>query len=97
MNFTFHPEARVEFIEAIAYYESCREGLGLRFSREVHATINRITLRPTAWPQISDNTRRCLTRRFPFGLIYEVRQTDILIIAISHLNREPEYWEKRVG
>lgn len=96
MNVTFQPEARIEFIEAIAYYESCREGLGLRFSREVHATIHRITLRPAAWPNSSANTRRCLTRRFPFGVIYEVRENDILVIAVSHLNREPGYWSDRV-
>lgn len=96
MKFTFHPEARIEFIEAIAFYESCRMGLGLRFSREVHATINRITLRPAAWPQISQSTRRCISRRFPYGLIYEVQDDTILIIAVSHLNREPGYWKKRV-
>jgi hypothetical protein len=97
MNFTFHAEARIEFIGAIAYYESCREGLGLRFSREVHATIDRITIRPSAWPKISENTRRCLTRRFPYGVIYEIRENDILIIAVTHLNREPGYWLNRVN
>lgn len=96
MNFTFHADARIEFIDAIAYYESCRDGLGLRFSREVHATIDRITQRPAAWPKISANTRRCLTRRFPYGVIYEVRENDILIIAITHLNREPGYWLNRL-
>lgn len=97
MNFTFHPEARIEFIEAIAYYETCREGLGLRFSREMYATINRVTLGPVAWPRISENTHRCLTRRFPYGVIYEIRDDDILIIAVAHLNREPFYWRGRIG
>ncbi len=96
MNFTFHPEARIEFIEAIAYYERCRTGLGRRFSREAYATIHRITLRPAAWPRISDNTRRCLARRFPYGVIYEIREHDILIIAVTHLNREPFYWRDRL-
>ncbi len=96
MNFTFHPEARSEFIEAIAYYEDCREGLGLAFSREVHATINRMVELPFAWALISENTRRCLTRRFPYGLIYEVIEDSILIIAVSQLNREPGYWEGRM-
>lgn len=52
MNFTFHPDARIEFINAIVFYERSREGLGLRFSREVYATISRVTLGPAAWPQI---------------------------------------------
>jgi len=96
MSWTFHPEARIEFIDAIAFYETCREGLGLRFSNEVKATLDRISRRPTSWPQISDNTRRCLTRRFPYGVIYEIRENDILIIAVTHLNREPGYWQDRI-
>jgi plasmid stabilization system protein ParE len=96
MTFTFHPDARIEFIDAIAFYEESRVGLGLRFSREVHTTINRITLGPSAWPQISDNTRRCFTRRFPYGVIYEIRADDILVIAVAHSSREPFYWRDRI-
>jgi hypothetical protein len=96
MNFTFHPDARIEFINSIAFYERSREGLGLRFSREIYATINRVTLGPAAWPQLTENTRRCLTRRFPFGVVYEIRDEDILIIAVTHLNREPFYWKDRI-
>lgn len=96
MTFEFHPEARIEFIEAVEFYEESREGLGLRLSREVYATINRITHGPTAWPQISDNTRRCFTRRFPYGVIYEIREDDILIIAVAHSSREPFYWRNRI-
>ncbi len=95
MTFDFHPEARDEFIDAVAFYEMSREGLGLRLSREVHATIDRVLLGPTAWPQISENTRRCFTRRFPYGVVYEVRENDILIIAVAHSSREPSYWRDR--
>ena len=31
MTFDFHPEAETEFLEAIAYYESCAPGLGEDF------------------------------------------------------------------
>ncbi|HQU90685.1 MAG TPA: type II toxin-antitoxin system RelE/ParE family toxin [Pyrinomonadaceae bacterium] len=95
MNFDFHPEARIEFIDAIAYYEGCEEGLGLRFAQEVYSTIDRVTLRPNAWPKISINTRRCLTLRFPYGVIYEIRTDDVLIIAVTHLSRQPFYWSDR--
>jgi plasmid stabilization system protein ParE len=95
MTFDFHPDARIEFLEAISYYERCRKGLGLRLSREVFATISRVTRGPNAWPKISENTRRCLARRFPYGIIYEVRENDILIVAVAHLSREPFYWSER--
>jgi toxin ParE1/3/4 len=97
MTFEFHPDARIEFIEAVAFYEESREGLGLRLSREVYATINRIIGGPTAWPRISENTRRCFTRRFPYGVVYEIREDDILIIAVAHQSRKPGYWKERLS
>jgi hypothetical protein len=42
MKYSFHPEATEEFLEAISYFEECREALGLEFSKEVFATIQRI-------------------------------------------------------
>ena len=39
MTFSFHPEADEEFVASVAYYEVCEPGLGLDFSREIHAAI----------------------------------------------------------
>ncbi len=45
MRYEFHPEAEVELIETILYYETQAPGLGERFSAEVPscslATISR--------------------------------------------------------
>ncbi len=95
MTFEFHPEARIEFIDAVEYYENSSKGVGLRFSREVYATVNRVIANPTSWPSITENTRRCLTRRFPYSVVYEVREQDVLIIAVAHFSREPFYWKDR--
>jgi hypothetical protein len=42
MKYSFHPEAKEELFEAINYFEKCRSGLGLEFSREIFSTIQRI-------------------------------------------------------
>jgi len=42
MNYSFDPEAKEEFFEAINYFEKCRSKLGLEFSKEVFSTIQRI-------------------------------------------------------
>lgn len=96
MNFEFHPEARLEFIDAVAYYETSSEGVGLRFTREIYATVNRAIANPNSWPSITENTRRCLARRFPYSVVYEVRENDILIIAVAHQSRKPGYWKDRL-
>lgn len=95
MKYSFHPDAKRELIEATSYYEECQEGLGLEFAKEVYATVQRISRFPSAWSKLSKHTRRCLTNRFPFGVIYQVAKKEILIIAVMQLNREPDYWKKR--
>jgi len=41
------------------------------------------------------NTRRCRTKRFPYGLIYRCKGDEILIVAVAHLHRRPGYWHDR--
>ena len=59
---------------------------------ETNATIERITRLPEAWRPLSKNTRRCRTHRFPYGVIYQLKSDEILIVAIAHLHRDPGYW-----
>lgn len=96
MKYSFHPEAKIEFFEAINYFEDCSSGLGWEFSREVFSTIQRIIHFPLAWSEFSENTRRCITRRFPFGVIYQIIDEEIVIIAVMQFNREPDYWKNRI-
>ena len=96
MKFSFHPSAKNEMIKAIDYYEECQKGLGIEFAREVYAAIQNILKFPKAWSKLSKNTRRCLTNRFPFGIIYQIIKNEILIIAVMQLNKEPDYWKKRI-
>ena len=97
MNYSFHPEAEAEFIAGVSYYESCDPGLGLDFSREVYATIQNALDHPAVWPVIEDEVRRCLVRRFPYGVLYSVEPNGIFILAVMHLHRDPDYWKNRLG
>lgn len=96
MRFYFHPDAEAEFDEAIHYYEGCQADLGLQFAKEVYATIARIIAYPYGCSAISQNTRRCLMSRFPYGVIYQVKSNTIRIIAIANLHRRPGYWKARI-
>lgn len=95
MNYSFHPDAENELNEAVGYYNKCQIGLGLEFTREVYSTIQNILLFPQAWTPLSANTRRCLTNRFPYGVIYQITADEVFIIAVMQLNREPGYWKNR--
>ncbi len=96
MNYSFHPLAAKELNDTINYYEERHVGLGLEFAKEVYATIQNILQFPEAWSPLSENTRRCLTNRFPYGVIYQITDKEIVIIAIMQLNKKPEYWKNRI-
>lgn len=96
MKINFLEIARIELDEAIEYYNYEVPGLGDAFLTEVLKTLDRIGQFPEAWPPCSTRTRRCLTRRFPYGVIYQVRQQEILIVAVANLHRRPDYWKDRL-
>ena len=96
MNYSFHPLARKELHEAIDYYNECQDGLGIEFAREVYKAIQAILQFPHAWSRLSKNTRRCITNRFPYGIIYQVLKDEVVIIAVMQLNRKPGYWCDRI-
>ena len=97
MKFFFHPEAKEEFNGSVDFYEQSQPGLGLEFAEEVYATIARVIQYPDAWFEMSENSRRCLVNRFPYGLIYQIKANELRIIAVAHLHRRPNYWKKRMG
>jgi len=95
LKYSFHPAAERELNDTVDYYNECRGGLGLEFAKEIYRTIQNILSFPDAWAPLSANTRRCLTNRFPYGVIYQATDEEIFIIAVMQLNREPEYWKDR--
>lgn len=95
MKFRFHPEAEAELNEAVDYYDGCRDGLGLEFANEVFEAIENICRFPLAWTPLSKKTRRCVLKRFPYGVVYQVRGEQIIIVAVMQLNRKPNYWSRR--
>jgi len=97
MRFYFHPEAREKFDGAVDFYEQSQAGLGLEFAEEVYATIARIVQYPDGWSVLSENSRRCLVNRFPYGLLYQTKSHTLRIIAVAHLHRRPGYWKERLG
>jgi toxin ParE2 len=43
-----------------------------------------------------EGIRRCRLGRFPYGLIYTLDNGDILVLAVAHLHRRPDYWRDRL-
>jgi toxin ParE1/3/4 len=83
MKVIFHPEADAEVTAAAVYYEGQQENLGKRFLSSIEDGLARIRINPRLYPLIDEDVRRCLTRTFPFGILFRDRDDSIEIIATS--------------
>ncbi len=96
MNIEFIAPAQEEFKEAVKYYNNQSEGLGFEFALESKRTLNRIIRYPDAWHPLSKRTRRCRTKKFPYGIVYQIKENTIYIIAVMHLHQNPKSWKSRI-
>ncbi len=96
MRYKFHPEALIEFSESVIYYSEKSYKLGLVFYTEVENAIHKITKSPTLYRIIEEDVRRCLIKRFPYGILYTIEEDYILILAVMHFSRDPSYWKHRI-
>ena len=88
--------AQQELDEAVIHYNGELPGLGDAFVLETVAAIDRIRRFPEAWQPLGKEIRRCRLRRFPYGLIYARDRDEILILAVAHTRRKPDYWRDRL-
>ena len=96
MKFVFHPAALTEYGEAVEFYAERRVALAQAFINAVEDAIFRIVESPDRWTVVDEDIRRCLTRKFPYGILYTIEEDYILILAVMHCSREPGYWKERV-
>lgn len=96
MRVRFLELAELELHQAIRWYESQAPGLGHAFRIEVLSAVDLVAHFPDAWQPLAESVRRCRLGRFPYGLIYTIDRGDILVLAVAHLHRRPDYWSDRL-
>jgi plasmid stabilization system protein ParE len=96
MKYEFHPEALEEYQQAALWYDQREQKVARQFLDAVEDAIKRVVDSPTRWRVIEDDIRRCLTRVFPYAILYTIETDYLLIVAVMHCSREPGYWKHRV-
>jgi len=69
---------------------------GRRFAAAVGDALERILQAPTRWRVLDEDVRRCLTRVFPYGVLYTIEPDFVLVVAVGHCSREPGYCKRRI-
>ena len=89
------PEADNDAQQAIRWYDERDSELGDDFLRKVIDCITSIEQNPQQFPVVHRQMRRALVRRFPYEILYEIENDEIIIYAIYHCARDPEVWKRR--
>ena len=87
--------ARREYWDAVEFYESQAVGLGADFIAEVERTEQHLLAHPHRGSPYRAGTRRMLVSRFPFWIVYSLEPDQIVVIAVAHQHRRPDYWRTR--
>ena len=93
-------QAEWEAIDAAEWYEERLEGLGTAFLNEYESALERIEAEPGRFSRLETVTvpreiRRLLLRRFPYLVVYEVLTNEVMVLAVAHVSRRPNYWIDR--
>lgn len=91
MRVVYHPAAVEELVQAAQFYDAKVAGLGADFLDEVDRVIGDLINAPQRHAVVQGDARRCMLRRFPYGLYYRQVGGDLRILAIKHHSRHPDY------
>lgn len=89
-------EARRELVEARDYYDEQRHGYGELFVEAVEREFALLLQFENIGKRVGKGVRRHTVRNWPYGIVYRVRGDELIIVAVSHHRRRPDYWRSRL-
>jgi toxin ParE1/3/4 len=88
-------EARADALDAFAFYEGRRPGLGERFREHVNNAISKIQRSPERYPLVYRDLRRRLVERFPYAVFYRIYPGTVVVVALMHGRQDPSIGKGR--
>jgi plasmid stabilization system protein ParE len=92
---TFHPGASENYAATYRWYHDRRPVLAANFESEIDRGVRLISQNRSRWPKFDDRRRRFIVRKFPYSIIYELHREEVVILAVAHGKRRPNYWRER--
>ena len=93
----FKPAARTELVEAIAWYDSERPGLGREFAMEVKAALVRAQANPDLFRKVRGRPRKIHLRRFTkYSIYFAIKDNSFAVLSVFHGARNPAGVKQRL-
>ena len=90
-------EAQDEILSARQYLNEQSPGLGGKFLDEPIESLNSIATRPLSFAKLETLPedrpyRRTLIPKYRYAVIFEMFEAEIVVVAVAHTSRGPNYW-----
>ena len=97
-NLIIKEEAFTEIEDAFIYYQQQIEGLGSRFIQELELHLNSVHENPLHYSFFLGEKpfRSNSLQHFPFSIIYEVTEKDVIVFSVYHQHQDPSKLSKRL-
>jgi len=97
LKIEIHEFASQDFSEAIEWYEFQSEGLGNRFKRLVINQMKQVQQNPGWFLKEDEEIYKAYIPKFPHKVLFTFDDEKVVVWAIAHMHRKPNYWQSRVG
>ena len=78
-----------ELAAAHDWYEGHRVGLGAAFLHEFERVLEVLEQHPLRFPILHATVRRALTGRFPYAILFRIRDEEVVVLSVLHHARDP--------
>ena len=97
LRLSFEPAAKLEFVEAVAWYEAQRPGLGRELAAEVERVLKRARAAPEQFRRVRCGAHKARLDRFPYNIYFAVKGDALAVLAVFHGARDPGRLLRRLG
>ncbi len=92
---TILEQALHELDEAIEWYWPISNLLANNLLQDYYSTLNEIGKGPFQFEKTDKKYRKHNLRKFPYKVVYQLKNNEIIVIAFAHHKRKPGYWKNR--
>jgi len=75
--------------KAYNWYEEQQPGLGKLFIAELISCYDKIETWPAAYTIINKNYRQIILKTFPYVVVYEIFEENVVVFSVFHTSRSP--------
>jgi toxin ParE1/3/4 len=92
--------AEAEIASARSYLDLQANELGEKFLDDIHFTLRAIADDPASFSKLetlpgNNPYRRAPLKIYRYVVIFEILADEILVVAVAHTSRRPNYWLRR--